>query len=70
MCRRPLTRFAPPAYLAQLGAREIYLYCASGLRSGLAARILASEGCRAFNTGGLSDWADTRWPIVPPARHH
>jgi rhodanese-related sulfurtransferase len=31
-------------FLASAGNREILLYCASGARSGLAARILAQEG--------------------------
>lgn len=46
--------------------REILLYCASGGRSGLAARLLAQEGFQAHNTGGLTNWAAADWPVVPP----
>ena len=49
-------------FLAGAAGREIFLYCASGRRSGLAARILVSEGVRATNTGGLADWLDAGWP--------
>ena len=47
--------------------REILLYCASGGRSGMAARMLVAEGVRAANTGGLADWLDAGWPVVKPA---
>jgi rhodanese-related sulfurtransferase len=56
------------AFLAEAGDREVFLYCASGGRSGMAARILAAEGFRAANTGGLGDWAGTGWPVVKPAK--
>lgn len=55
-------------FLAAAGEREILLYCASGARSGMAARLLAQEGFRVSNTGGLTHWAAAAWPIVPPAR--
>ncbi|MBS0664673.1 MAG: rhodanese-like domain-containing protein [Verrucomicrobia bacterium] len=55
-------------FLAEAKDREIYLYCASGGRSGLAARLLAGEGFRTANTGGLGDWADAGWPVVKPGR--
>lgn len=47
--------------------REILLYCAAGGRSGIAARILAAEGFRVANTGGLGDWSGSGWPVVKPA---
>ncbi len=56
------------AFLAEAGARDVYLYCASGGRSGLAARMLAGEGFKTANTGGLGDWADAGWPVVKPGR--
>lgn len=55
-------------FLAEAAGREVLLYCASGGRSGLAARILVAEGVRAANTGGLADWLDTGWPAAKP-RH-
>lgn len=55
-------------FLAQAGPREILLYCASGMRSASAARLLQSEGVRAINAGGIGEFASAGWPIVPPQR--
>ena len=55
-------------FLADANGREILLYCASGSRSGMAARILVAEGVRAANTGGLDDWAAAGWKIEKPRR--
>jgi rhodanese-related sulfurtransferase len=57
-------------FLAGAAGREVLLYCASGGRSGLAARILVAEGVRAANTGGLADWLDTGWPVAKPKKTH
>lgn len=54
------------AFLAASADREILVYCASGGRSGIAARVLTAEGFRSANTGGLSDWASAGWPITRP----
>ncbi len=54
-------------FLADANGREILLYCASGTRSGLAARLLVAEGVRAANTGGLTDWLDAGWTVAKPA---
>ena len=54
------------AVLESAANREVLLYCASGMRSGSAARLLAAEGIRAANTGGLDDWAKAGWRIVRP----
>ena len=51
-------------FLADANGREILLYCASGGRSGMAARLLVAEGFRAANTGGLADWLDSGWPAA------
>lgn len=64
--RNDRTQWQP--FLQEAGSREILLYCASGARSGLAAKILTSEGFRATNTGGLGDWATAGWPIVKPRK--
>ena len=56
-------------FLTRAAGKEILVYCASGGRSGMAARILTAEGIRAANTGGLSDWAAAGWPIVKPPKH-
>jgi rhodanese-related sulfurtransferase len=55
-------------FLAGQAGRELLFYCASGGRSAIAARLLGSEGFRTANTGGLSDWASTGWPVVKPAK--
>ncbi|HWA87682.1 MAG TPA: rhodanese-like domain-containing protein [Opitutus sp.] len=55
--------------LATAGDRELLLYCATGVRSGIAARLLVGEGFRAFNAGGLSEWAGAGWPVVSLRRH-
>ncbi len=53
-------------FLTEAAGREILLYCASGSRSGFAAKVLAAEGHRVANTGGLGDWAAAGWPVVKP----
>ncbi len=50
-------------FLSEVGDREILVYCASGARSGMVARMLVSEGYRAVNTGGLAAWIDAGWPL-------
>ena len=55
-------------FLADANGREVLLYCASGARSGIAARLLVAEGVRAANTGGLGDWLDAGWPVAKPSR--
>ena len=55
-------------FLVDTAGREILLYCASGSRSGMAARMLVAEGVRAANTGGLADWLDAGWPIAKPVK--
>jgi len=59
------TQWAP--FLAAANGREILLYCASGGRSGMAARILVAEGVRAANTGGLAEWLAAGWPAAKPS---
>jgi rhodanese-related sulfurtransferase len=55
-------------FLAKAGDRDVFLYCASGGRSGMAARILNAEGVRAANTGGLAEWLDAGWPVAKPSK--
>jgi rhodanese-related sulfurtransferase len=63
------SRTAWGPFLAEAGDREILLYCATGARSGLAARVLAQEGFKAVYTGGLTDWALAPWPVAKPRRN-
>jgi rhodanese-related sulfurtransferase len=46
--------------------KELILYCRSGNRSGKTATLLAAEGYRTANGGGLSEWADAGYAIRPP----
>lgn len=55
-------------FLSNHRDRELFVYCRSGGRSAIAARILAAEGFRAANAGSLADWSAAAWPIVPPAK--
>ena len=57
-------RWAP--FLKRVGEREIILYCHSGARCSLAARILAAEGFQAASTGSLRAWAGADLPVSRP----
>lgn len=48
--------------------KRLLLYCASGARSGLAAKRLRAEGIDAVNAGSLRDWDKVGWPICRPKR--
>jgi rhodanese-related sulfurtransferase len=52
-------------FLAANKDRELILYCRSGNRSGQAAAILAAEGFRVANAGGLRDWLAAKKPVQP-----
>lgn len=55
------------AFLRANAGRDLLLYCASGGRSGMAARILAQEKFSVANTGGFSDWQSAGWPVAHPS---
>ena len=44
------------SFLAENKDKELILYCRSGNRSGIAARILTKEGFNVANAGGFRDW--------------
>jgi rhodanese-related sulfurtransferase len=50
--------------------KEIYVYCTSGVRSMMAAKILQRNGFdRVYNLkGGILDWQKNRFPIERPSR--
>ena len=52
-------------FLAAHKDRELILYCRSGNRSGQAAALLAAEGYRIANAGGLRDWVTAGQPTQP-----
>jgi len=49
-------------FLAQVGDKQVLVYCRSGRRSGLVAAALAEKGVKAANIGGLKDWTDAGLP--------
>lgn len=53
-------------FLAQVGEREIILYCRSGSRSGHVARILAAEGFKTANAGSVDAWQNAGLPMGRP----
>ena len=55
-------------FLRKVGDREIILYCLSGGRSGSAARILAAEGFKTANAGGIHRWQAAGLPIAQPKK--
>jgi rhodanese-related sulfurtransferase len=50
-------------FLAQVGDRQIILYCRSGRRSGIVAAALAGQGYRTANGGGFKDWQAAGLPV-------
>lgn len=46
--------------------KRLYLYCASGARSGSAAALLKREGFDAVNLGGFHRWTGARLPVCRP----
>ena len=52
-------------FLAANKDRELILYCRTGNRSGQAARLLAAEGYRTANAGGLRDWLAAGQKVAP-----
>ena len=54
------------AFLAQHRQREIILYCRSGARSASAGKLLAAEGYRVANLGGLGAWTAAGLPMRTP----
>jgi rhodanese-related sulfurtransferase len=60
----PRTRWKP--FLAAIAEREIILYCLSGSRSGRAARLLAGEGFKTANAGGIGSWQAAGLPMGKP----
>ncbi|MEI7551460.1 MAG: rhodanese-like domain-containing protein [Verrucomicrobiota bacterium] len=57
----PRTRWKP--FLDQNRGKTLLLYCRSGNRSGLAARILAQEGWTTVNAGSFQNWAGAGQPV-------
>lgn len=63
--RGPRTKWTP--FLEQHRGQRLFLYCAAGVRAGLAARTLRAEGIDAVNVGSLDAWARAGWPVGPTA---
>jgi len=46
--------------------KELILYCASGMRSGMLAMSLKKEGFKVANLGGFGAWAGAGLPVRKP----
>ena len=53
-------------FLEKQKGKRLLLYCASGTRSGMAAKKLRAEGFNAVSAGSLRDWDRAGWPICSP----
>lgn len=51
------------SYLERNKDKLLILYCASGMRSGMAAGILKKEGYKVANLGGFSRWKSAGFPV-------
>ena len=56
-------RSAWKPFLKENKDKELILYCRSGNRSGIAARILSKEGYRVANAGGFKHWKSNGLPV-------
>lgn len=54
------------AFLKQHADKELILYCQAGGRAGTAAGLLAADGLRTANLGGLSSWRAAGLPVRQP----
>lgn len=54
------------AFLNKHRGQRLIVYCASGARSGSAARMLRKEGHDAVNLGGFSRWVGAGLPVRRP----
>lgn len=52
--------------LEQARDKTLVLYCASGMRSGIAAGVLKKEGFQVANMGGFGRWASAGLPVRRP----
>lgn len=52
----PLDRIGHGEVPTEDTGKKIYVYCASGSRSGMAAQILRQKGFNVENIGGLGGW--------------
>lgn len=50
-------------FLEANAGKDLLLYCRSGNRSGVAARLLAKEGWTVFNAGAFKDWSAAGLPV-------
>ncbi len=51
------------SFLEQNSGKELILYCRSGNRSGIAAKILAAEGRPVANAGAFKHWQAAGLPV-------
>jgi rhodanese-related sulfurtransferase len=49
-------------FLAQVGDKQVIVYCRSGKRSGAVAEVLDKEGLKVANAGAFKDWKEAGLP--------
>jgi rhodanese-related sulfurtransferase len=49
-------------FLAQVGDKQVILYCRAGRRAGTVAAALNAKGVKAANAGALKDWTEAGLP--------
>lgn len=57
----PRSQWKP--FLEENRGKELILYCRSGNRSGVAARLLTKEGWTTANAGAFKDWSAAGLPV-------
>ena len=50
-------------FLANVGDKEVILYCSHGIRAGKIAAKLDEKGVKAASAGSLKDWTDAGLPV-------
>jgi rhodanese-related sulfurtransferase len=50
-------------FLANVGDKQVILYCGSGRRAGIVAAALAEKGIKTANVGGFRDWSAAGLPV-------
>ncbi len=50
-------------FLANVGSKQVILYCRSGHRAGVIGTALAGKGVNVANAGGMKDWIAAGLPL-------
>jgi rhodanese-related sulfurtransferase len=50
-------------FLSGVGDKQVILYCRSGHRAGVVGAVLAEQGYKVANAGGMKDWLAAGLPV-------